>query len=169
MNTVYTVCVCVVHQPSEADYIHSPCLSVRCRDLYIPDQEAVHRLHLVFECFVFKALVWMSGAALLKSAGLDMNDTVLRHFVDETNCVRSLFAVHSVLDRGMSGKYLKAQVDTMRLCVIKSKRHGNPTQLSILLLRIHKYIYIYIYVVYIYIYVSMICHGYIVNEYVEPV
>lgn len=64
----------------------------------------------------------MSEAALLKSAGLDMNDTVLRHFVDETNCVvsmaqRSLFAVHSVLDRGMSEKYLKAQVDTMRLCV----------------------------------------------------
>ena len=147
VNEYCVYCVCVLCINPVKQIIYTVLVSAWDVEIYIPDQEAVHRLHLVFECFVFKALAWMSGAALLKSAGLDMNDTVLRHFVDETNYVvsmaqRSLFAVHSVLDRGMSGKYLKAQVDTMRLCVIKSKRHGNPTQLSILLLRIHN-IYTY--------------------------
>lgn len=77
MNTVYTDVYCVLCiNAVKTDYT-SPLLSVRCRDL--PGQEAVTGLHLVCECFVFLALVWMSGVAFLKSAGLDMNGTVLRY------------------------------------------------------------------------------------------
>ena len=76
VNEYCVYCVCVLCINPVKQIIYTVLVSAWDVEIYIPDQEAVHRLHFVFECFVFKALVWMSGAALLKSAGLDMNDTV---------------------------------------------------------------------------------------------